>query len=225
MKSSALTGTAAAFTALALLLSACGSDDKSESASGSSSATSSATTTSAPAPKPNQTVAEYITASGITQTVANSGVQGAPVVDLPTPEGWEVRREGLPQGSYGGIGYTGPDAAPGFPPTIFAYLSKLDGPADPAKILELAPNELRGLQGYEPSSPGAPGKLGGFDAYELAGTALIEGQRRFIAQKTVVIPGPKGLYMLLLNAYAAPEQQDKLGTAMGVIDNETVITP
>jgi hypothetical protein len=219
------TRSAATLAALALLLSGCGSDSKTESSSSSSTASSSKSSESkAPAPPPNQTVADYIKTGGITQIVANSGVDGAPIVNLPIPEGWVQIKEGLPEGSYGGIGYTGPDAAQEFPPTIFAYLSRLDGPADPAKILELAPNELRSLQGYAATSPGAPGKLGGFDAYELAGTALLEGAPRFIAQKTVVIPGPGSLYLLLLNAYSTPEQQDKLGMAMGQVDAETTIT-
>lgn len=220
MKRTAITGAVAMATALAVVLSGCGS--KTETAE-SSTTSSSAKSSESPAPDPNQTVAKYLSSNGITQVIANSGVDGAPTVDLPIPEGWIPRTEGLPQGSYGGITYTGPDTIPEFPPTIFAFLSRLDGPADQAKILELAPNELRSFDGYEPSNPGAPGKLGGFDAYALAGTAMLDGQRRFIAQKTVVIPGPNSLYLLLLNAYSTPEQQDKMGQALEQVDNETTI--
>ena len=76
----------------------------------------------------------------------------------------------------------------------------------------------------EESSSGRE-KLSGFDAFEVAGTASIEGKPTFIAQKTVVIPGNDGaLYLLQLNAYSTPEQQGTLGTAMGLINNETTIT-
>lgn len=232
MRSSMLTGAAAAAAALALVLTGCGSDTKtaeSSSTSAESSTTSStssaAETTSEAAPAPaGQTVAEYINENGITQTVVEPGGEGVPMVDLPTPEGWVTTQEGLPEGSYGGVRYTGPDANPEFPPTIFAYLSRLDGDVDPATLLSLAGNELKGLPDYQ-GNDGAPGTLSGFEAYEIAGVATLEGAPRFVAQKTVMIPGADGLYMLLLNAYSMPDQQAILGTAMGQIENGTTITP
>ena len=238
MRASALTGTAAAVTALAVVLSGCGSDTKtapssSSSAESSTSASKSSESTSptseektseAPGAPAGQTIDQYIAENGIVQTVVGPGENGAPNVILPTPEGWEMTCEGLSQGSYGGIRYTGPDAAPDFPPTIFAYLSSLDGEVDPATLLELAPNDLRSIPDYVEASETPTGTLGGFDAYEVAGTASIDGKPTFIAQKTVLIPGADGLmYLLQLNAYAKPDQQGILGTAVGHIDAETTI--
>lgn len=239
MNCRAITAAATFAAALALVLSGCGSDTKTEPSTSTSAKTSASTTTSASESSESesttteaapgaagQTIAEYIDENGIQQTVVTPGEEGAPNVDLPTPEGWETTSENLPEGSYGGVRYTGADADPGFPPTIYAYLSKLEGDVDPATLLELAPNELKGLPEYQGPDAGTPEKLSGFDATEIAGTATMEGAPRFAAQKTVMIPGSDGtLYMLLLNAYSTPEQQDKLGAAMGMIDAQTVITP
>ncbi|MBO0680932.1 LpqN/LpqT family lipoprotein [Mycolicibacterium sp. S2-37] len=235
MRATALTGAAAAAAALAVVLSGCGSNsDSAESTTASSSsAESSATSAESGAPEtaadasespaPGSTVADYLNENEIAQVAVQPGENGAPQVDLPTPQGWTQKNEGLPEGAYGGIAYTEPDAAPDFPPTIFAYLSRLDGPADPAAILGAAPNEVLGLEGFQ-GSPGAAEKLSGFDAFEIAGQYMQEGKPTFVAQKTVVIPGPDALYMLQLNAYSKPEQQDKLGAAMGQIDSQTQIT-
>lgn len=234
MRASALTGAAAAATALAIVLSGCGSGgDSAESSTASSSSAASSETSaestsaqaseSSQAPDPDATVAEYLNENEIAQVAVKPGQDGAPQIDLPTPEGWEQKTEGLPEGSYGGISYTGPDAAPDFPPTIFAYLSRLDGPADPAAILGAAPNEMLGLDGFQ-GEPGAPEKLSGFDAFEIAGQYNQDGKPTFAAQKTVVIPGPDTLYLLQLNAYSKPDQQDKLGAAMGQIDSQTQIS-
>ncbi len=237
MNRTTITAAATFAAALALVLSGCGSDTKTEPSTSTSAKTSASATTSASestesesteaAPgAAGQTIAEYINENGIQQTVEKPAENGAPNVDLPTPEGWETTSENLPDGSYGGVRYTGADADPGFPPTIYAYLSKLEGDVDPATLLEVAPNELMGLPDYQGPDAGTPENLSGFDATEIAGTATMEGAPRFAAQKTVMIPGSDGtLYMLLLNAYSTPEQQDKLGAAMGLIDAQTVITP
>lgn len=232
MRASALTGVAAATTALAVILSGCGSDSKpaasssssssSEKSSGKKSSTSKKSTATPQSSAGGQTIADYINTSGIVQTTTAPGEEGAPDISLPIPEGWVLRNEDLPDGAYGGIAYTGPDAN-AFAPTIFSYLSKLTGNVDPGKILELAPNEVLGLDGYESVAEGAPSQLGGFDAYELAGTYSQEGKPTFVAQKTVVIPGQDGIFLLQLNAYSVPEQQEILGTAMGQIDAETTI--
>jgi Probable lipoprotein LpqN len=232
MKASAFTGGAAAVIALAVVLTGCGSDTKtatSSSSSSSSSSKSSATSTSKKAEptaesSPGQTVAEFIKTNNITQKVVSPAEDGAPNVALPTPEGWETTNQNLPDGSYGGIRYTAPDADPASPLAIFAYLSRLEGNFNEQTLLELAPNDFRSLPDSQESSSGSE-KLSGFDAFEIAGTAPIEGKPTFIAQKTVVIPGNDGaLYLLQLNAYSTPEQQGTLGTAMGHIDAETKIT-
>ena len=240
MRPTAITGAAAAAAALAVLLSGCGSDSGKGDSSTSSSASAASSSEESESPTPSApalrsdppaapagaaggTVADYLNQNGITQVSVKPGEEGAPNVNLPTPEGWAFKNDSLPEGAYGGIAYTGPDAAPEFPPTMFAYLSRLDGDADPEAILEAAPNELKGMPGFE-GTPGAPERLSGFDAYEVAGSYLQDGKPTFVAQKTVVIPGPDALYMLQLNAYSTPEQQDKLGAAMGQIDSQTEIS-
>jgi hypothetical protein len=234
-----LTGAAAAAAALAIVLSGCGSNsdtaesspassesaespESSEAAAESSGAEAPAAD-AAEAPAPGSTIADYLNENEIAQVAVQPGQDGAPQIDLPTPSGWSPKNEGLPEGAYGGVAYTEPDAAPDFPPTIFAYLSRLDGPADPAAILGAAPNEVLTLESFQ-GDPGAAEKLSGFDAFEIAGQYLQDGKPTFVAQKTVVIPGPDALYMLQLNAYSKPEQQDKLGAAMGQIDTKTQIT-
>ena len=230
MRTSALTGAAAAVTALAVVLSGCGSDTKTTTSSSSSTSSKSSETSTSKKPtataaaEADQTVAEFIKSNNIKQTTVSPGEEGAPNVALPTPEGWETTTENLPDGSYGGIRYTAPDADPAAPLAIFAYLSRLEGNFNEQTLLELAPNDFRSLDKAEESSSGRE-KLSGFDAFEVAGTASIEGKPTFIAQKTVVIPGNDGaLYLLQLNAYSTPEQQGTLGTAMGLINNETTIT-
>ena len=46
-----------------------------------------------------------------------------------------------------------------------------------------------------------------------------------IAQKTVVIPGQDGLYVLQLNADGTEDQMGPLMDATSVIDEQTTITP
>ena len=85
-------------------------------------------------------------------------------------------------------------------------MSKLTGNVDPAKILEFAPGEIKNLPGYEGGAEGSPSKLGGFDATQIGGTYTKDGVKRAIAQKTVVIPGKDGLYVLQLNADGLEDQ-------------------
>ena len=46
-----------------------------------------------------------------------------------------------------------------------------------------------------------------------------------MAQKTVVIPGADGLYVLQLNADGTEDQADIVSSATDAIDSETTITP
>ena len=102
MKASALTGVAAAVTALAVVLSGCGSDTKtatSSSSSTESSKTSSAGASTSKKPTvaaraqnaagPNPTIASYIKDNGITETPVHMGDPGAPTINLPVPDGWQ----------------------------------------------------------------------------------------------------------------------------------------
>ena len=123
----------------------------------------------------------------------------APAVRMPVPAGWStVSKDKAPEYAFGALVYTGP----GFtadPPNIIALMSKLSGNVDPQKILELAPGELRNLPNYKPTNVGEAGTLGGHPAYTLDGTFTRGGSTRFIAQKTIEIPAPEGLYVLQLN--------------------------
>jgi hypothetical protein len=46
-----------------------------------------------------------------------------------------------------------------------------------------------------------------------------------VAQKTVVIPGADGLYVLQLNADGLEDQAEIVGSATNMIDEQTTITP
>ena len=146
-----------------------------------------------------------------------------PAIDLPVPEGWTQIPEG-PDAPYGGIGY---DAAanPKDPPTVVAIFSKLTGDVDAAQILELAPNEVQNLAGYTPLAEPSQTELSGFKAVQLGGNYQRDGQQRVVAQKTVIIPGEDGLYVLQLNADGPNDDVDALMSVTKVIDDQTTITP
>jgi hypothetical protein len=237
MKASAITGVAAAFTALAVVLSGCGSEAKtatSSSSSTESSKTSSSKSSTSKKPTvaprqedaagPNPTIASYIKDNGITETAVHQGDPGAPTINLPIPDGWEPAGENTPEWAYGAIVYTGPEGAE-YTPSIVALVSKLTGNVDPQTVVDLAPGELSNLPGYKPLNEGASSTLGEYPAYQLGGTWDSEGQTKIVAQKTVVIPGADGLYVLQLNADGLESQIDLVGAATDVIDSDTTITP
>jgi hypothetical protein len=239
MRASALTGMAAAMTALAVVLSGCGSDTKTatDSSSSTSSKTSKSSSSASPstskpkvAPRdenatgPNPTIASYIEQNKITETPVHMGDPGSPTIDLPIPDGWEPAGEDTPDWAYGAIIYTGPEAAE-YPPSIVAIVSKLTGDVDPQKIIDLAPGELNNLTGFKALNEGEMSTLGEFPAYQLGGTWESEGKTKIVAQKTVVIPGADGLYVLQLNADGLDSQKEIVGAATDVIDSDTKITP
>ena len=230
MRTSALTGVAALATALGVLLSGCGSTKAVDGTPVAAPSTSGRTSAPAPAqpdegtPGSYETIASYISQNGIQETPVKAGDPGAPTIDLPYPQGWEDAGPETPDWAYGATVYRGPEAAE-YTPSIVALISKLSGDVDPAKIIQLAPRELQNLPGYEAITDGATSQLSGFDAYQLAGTWDQDGLRKFVAQKTVVIPGGDGLYVLQLNADGLADQADILSAAIDVIDAETVITP
>jgi hypothetical protein len=206
---------------LGLGLAACGSDTKSEpttSAATSSSATTTTTTeaaptTSAQASGPNPTIVDYIRDNGIVEAPVKRGDPGSPTIDLPFPPGWEDAGAKTPEWAYGAIISTDPAMAPE-PPTIIALVSKLTGNVDPAKVLEFSSGEI-----------GSPSTLGGFDASQIGGMYTKDGVKRAIAQKTVVIPGQDGLYVLQINADGKEDQMGALMDATSAIDEQTTITP
>jgi Probable lipoprotein LpqN len=222
---------AIAAIAIGIGLSGCGSDTKSEPStskqtSTEASATSSkaAPTTSAAASGPNKTIVDYIKENNITETPVHRGDPGSPTINLPFPPGWEDAGSRTPDWAYGAILFSDPAMAQD-PPTIIALVSKLTGNVDPAKILEFAPGEIRNLPGYDGANEGSPSTLGGFDATQVGGTYTKDGVKRAIAQKTVVIPGQDGLYVLQLNADGTEDQMGPLMDATSAIDEQTTITP
>jgi hypothetical protein len=222
---------AMAAIALGLGLAGCGSETKSEPPTTTTETTSATTTTTEAAPTttaqaagPNYTIVDYIRDNGIVETPVHRGDPGSPTIDLPFPPGWQDAGPKTPEWAYGAILFTDPAMAED-PPTIIALVSKLTGNVDPAKILEFAPGEIKNLPGYEGAEAGNPSTLGGFDATEIGGMYTKDGVKRAIAQKTVVIPGQDGLYVLQLNADGREEQLGPLLDATTAIDEQTTITP
>ncbi|GAC1407823.1 MAG: hypothetical protein NVS4B6_30620 [Mycobacterium sp.] len=161
-------------------------------------------------------------ANHIVETAVHPGDPGAPKIDLPLPKGWRDAGNRTPQWAYRAILFD--PAVASDPPTIVVLLSKLAGDADPAKILEYAPAEVENLPAYHGDDNATPSTLAGFNAMQIAGSYVKNGQTRAIAQKTVVIPGDNALYVLQLNAEGANDQQQRLEYATGVVDKQTTIT-
>jgi hypothetical protein len=224
-------GTAIAVVALSLALGGCGSDTKSAPSSSSSSSSSSSESSSSKSSAPstpaqagkNETIADYIKESGITETPVKRGEAGTPAIYLPIPAGWADAGAKTPPYAYAAIVSTDPTMAAD-PPSIVALMSKLTGDVDPAKILEYAPGELKNLPGFE-GGDGDKRTLGGFDAYQIGGSYVKDGAKRMIAQKTVVIPGQGGVFVLQLNADGLEDQMGPLMDATSEIDEKTTITP
>ncbi len=221
---------AIAATALGIGLSGCSSDtttEESTTTSTTSATTSSeAPTTSAEAAARKETLQDYIKQNNITETRAERGAPGTPTIELPTPDGWEDAGDQTPEWAYGAIMYTGDPALAADPPMIVAILSKLTGDVDQAKILEYAEGEIQNLPEFEGPDTTTPGTLGGFDAVQIIGNYQSkDGVTRTIAQKTVVIPGEDGLYVLQLNADGTQDQESVLMDATQAVDDETTITP
>ena len=214
--------------ALSLRLAGCSSDTETEATTSPETATTTTTTeaptTSAQASGPAYTIVDYIKDNNIVETPVHRGDPGTPTVNLPFPPGWEDAGPRTPQWAWGAMVFTDPAAAKD-PPTIIALMSKLTGNVDPAKILEFAPGELKNLPGYEGEGNGSASSLGGFDAWQMGGSYMKDGTKRMIAQKTVVIPGQNGLYVLQLNADGVEDQIGPLMEATAAIDEQTTITP
>ena len=213
-----------------LLVTGCGSDQDPGADTGppSQTATSAAADSSAAgaagASAAGDTIADYLQANGIAQTLVKRGEPGVPTLNLPMPAGWQDVGANTPQDAYGAIYFADPAVA-GNPPAIIARLARLSGDVDQAKVLELAPNAIRNQPGYRGPATGRAGQLGGFAAAEIAGTVDQKGKPAFVARKTVVIPGQDGTYLLALDAQGTPDQEPALTKAMSVIDAETTIDP
>jgi hypothetical protein len=222
---------AAAALAVGLGVSACGSERTSGSATTSPSTSSAAAAPSpsaappSPAPAPIRTLADYIRENDIVETPVTKGEAGAPTVELPPPQGWEDMGANTPPGAYSALAFTADPAAAQNPPTIVLTMSKLTGNVDPAQVLQAGPNTVRTYPGFEGPETGQTGKLGGFDASVIGGTYTKDGANHLIAQKTAVIPGQDGLYVLQIVADGSEDQAQALMSATSAIDASTTITP
>ncbi|NTY59129.1 LpqN/LpqT family lipoprotein [Mycolicibacterium sphagni] len=222
-----------AAVSLSFALVGCGSDSKTETKTSTSTSTSTATSTSkstetSASPSPtagkNQTIQDYLKANNIQETPVKRGDPGSPNIDLAMPPGWSDAGQQTPDWAYGAIVFDSPEDKAD-PPSIIAIVSKLTGNVDPKKILELAPGELANLPQWAPLGDSNTSTLSGFDAVQLGGNYVKDGKKRIIAQKTVVIPGKDGLYVLQMNADALDGQEGPLMEATNVIDEKTTITP
>jgi len=227
-------GVVIAIVALGIGVVGCDSTSGSNSSGNTASSktsTTKTTTTSKPqskvaprttVPGPNPTIASYIQQNGITQTPVHRGDPGAPIINLPIPDGWADAGSDTPAGAYWAIIATGPVAAQ-YTPSVVATLSKLVGDVDPQKILDLAPNDLKNLPGFTSKGDGSEDALAGFPAYELGGTWVQNGQTKAVAEKTVVIEGNDGVYLLQLNIDCLDNQIDQVLPATITIDEKTTI--
>ncbi|OBF90788.1 hypothetical protein A5790_16365 [Mycobacterium sp. 852002-51152_SCH6134967] len=224
---------AVAAVALGLGLAGCSSDTEGEATSDTTTSEEATTSETSASPAPptspqaqgaNYTIVDYIRENDITETPVQRGDPGSPTIDLPIPPGWSDAGPRKPQWAYAAI-VSDDSAMAQDPPTIIALVSKLSGNVDPAKILEFAPGEIMNLPGYDGAQEGSPSTLSDFEAVQIGGTYTKDGVLRAIAQKTVVIPGQDGLFVLQLNADGREDQMTALMDATGVIDEQTKITP
>jgi Probable lipoprotein LpqN len=234
-RTAAINGAVIAIAALGIGLAGCGSSSTSNNASSKTSAATSAaspTTTAKPqskvaprttVPGPNPTIDSYLQQSGIKETPVHRGDAGAPTIDFPIPDGWADAGSDTPATAYWAIVDTGPEAAK-YTPSIVATLSKLEGNPDPQKVLDLAPGELKNLPGFKPMGDGSQSDFAGSPAFQLGGTWVDNGQTKAVAQKTVVIDGTDGAYLLRLNADCLEDQIDKALPATISIDEKTKIS-
>jgi hypothetical protein len=238
-KTPAISRVALGVVALIVALAGCGSSNKpaasSSSSSSSSSSPTSATSSPAAAPTipsspttaagPNPTIATYIKDNGIQETPVHKGDPGTPTINDPVPDGWQGAGADTPDWAYSTIVFPGP--APDidqYKPNIETILSKLTGNVDPQKILDVAGGEVNNLPGYKVMDAGSPSTMGNFPGYQLDGTWNDNGQTEVVAQKTVVIQAPGGVYVLQINAHSLESQQDILSAATKVINDQTTIT-
>ncbi len=219
--------------ALGVALAGCGSDTggkptTSAPSSASSATAATATTTSAapsaPAATPGMGMQDYFKQIGITADPVQRGQPGVPDISLPLPSGWDDAGADTPQWAYKQMIYGDPAMAAD-PPTITAKVLKLSGPADKDKIYGASANEIIGLPGYSGQKSAKIDKLGGYDASQIGGTYTKDGKTYAVAQKTVVIPGLDGLYVLQVRAEGTEDQLGPLLDATSAIDQQTRIKP
>ncbi|MGV0717237.1 LpqN/LpqT family lipoprotein [Mycolicibacterium sp. XJ662] len=219
-------GTTAGIIAVTLSLGlvGCGSStDTASTTTPTSGETTATTATTTPAADEPDTINDYIVKNDIAETPIKPGEPGTPKVDFPLPPQWRDAGDETPDWAYGAILYDHP-TDPNNPPDLYAIASKLTGNVDAAKILELAPQQLREMAEFKPLGEPEKNDLSGFDAISFYGTYMNEGQERFVAQKTIVMPAADGLFVLQLNGDSLASEQDVVLDAAEVINQETTIT-
>lgn len=220
-----------AAVALAIGLTACGSED--ESAGASSVTTTTSETTSAPAESPTtggaaasgMTLDDYIAENDLVRTPVPRGVPGAPTIELPALQGWTDMGPDAPQDSYSALSFAGDPALTTPPATLIARVFRLTGNVEPAKVLQYAPESLKTLPEFEGPEAGQSGQLSGFDAVTIGGLYVREGVPHMVAQKTVTVPGQDGLYVLQIDVEGPEDQAVPLMEATSAIDEQTRIIP
>lgn len=224
-----------------LLLAACGSGESGIRSGGTDAATSAApeateTPSESPSDTPSDTPSETATpttepttgGTTIGEYLASLDISQRPIgrrsglLTLPSRPGWKLTTSEF--ANYGALVYTGgADAAQ--PPRVLVLATQVPAVVDPQRVLDLAPNELRALDGFAEGIEPSADTLDGFDAVFYGGSIPSGDAPLLIAQKTVVVPAEVGLVLLQFNAYARLEESSELQAMLDLIDAEAVIDP
>jgi hypothetical protein len=166
---------------------------------------------------------DFIRDNRLVEIQLHPGDPGAPNLNLPTPPGWTDAGSTTPEWAWRAIYFTDPAMAED-PPNIITLVSKLAGNGV-TRVLAYAPGELRNMADFE-GDAGTTKKVSGFNAWQLGGTfTRNDGVKRAIVQTTVVIPAPDGVFVMQNNADGTPEQLGLLRDTLGIVDEQTAITP
>jgi len=223
MNKSTTVGVAVAVISLSLGLVGCGKDSKSDDeTSASTSESASTSTTTSAQPSSFESFDDYLKANNIGETVVHHDTPGAPVIDLPVPDGWSQLPES-DDAPYGGIVFDTP-ANPADPASFKALLEKLSGDINTDELLAASVSDLKSQENFD-GGDGQESTLGGFPAYQILGSYTKDGAQRVGAQKTVIIQGKDGIYLLALIGRGPEADADAIMNATNVIDEKTTITP
>lgn len=174
---------------------------------------------------PHKTIADYVAENKIIESAVKRGDPGSPKFELAMPPDWRPAGKQKPEWAYGAIVYEKAKNRAD-PPFMTSIVSKLTGDVDTAKVLEYAPGLLENLPGYQQDGDFVRTAVSGFDAVGFQGSYLGDDDvRRYIAQKTIVVPGKDGaIYVVQLNADSPADQSDVVKAAAKVILEQSKIT-
>lgn len=173
-----------------------------------------------------KTIADYVAEKKIIETAITQGDPGPPTFQFPMPPDWRPAGAQKPEWAYGAIVYD-KSKDPDDPAFMTAIISRLAGDVSEDKIFEYAPGMLQNLPGYTQDGEVRKTTFSGYDAIVFRGSYLREdeGEKRYIAQLTSVIPEKDGsLVVLQLNADAPAGEEDAVREAAKVIEAQTTIT-